>query len=96
MQHAPDGPHRGHSRQRARGAGGAAGETTFLQLPLGGTTPESAFHDRFGGPAVFGGCLAQLRAKQLPKLLAKLCQRHPYSHECWPLRDGFHPNSSNK
>jgi hypothetical protein len=33
--------------------------------------------NQFVGEAVSGGRLAQLRAKQLPKLLAKLCQRHP-------------------
>jgi hypothetical protein len=86
MQHAPDWLHRGQSRQRARGAGGAASEAAFLQLPLGGTAPESVFPGRFGGATVLGGRLAQLRAKQLPKLLAKLCQRHPYITSVMPVR----------
>jgi hypothetical protein len=57
-----------HAVFRARSS-----ETSFNK-PSGESWAEA---NRFVYEAVFGVCLAQLRAKPLPKLLAQLCQRHP-------------------
>jgi hypothetical protein len=61
---------------------GEAGEVALLQLCPGQTALESRFSDRFPDEAVLGSPLAQLRSKQLPKLLGKLCQTDPDYSNC--------------
>jgi hypothetical protein len=61
---------------------GEAGEVALLQLCPGQTALESRFSGRFPDEAVLGSPLAQLRSKQLPKLLGKLCQTDPDYSNC--------------
>jgi hypothetical protein len=61
----------------ARKEGAKLGEAALLQLRPGQIASEWRISRRFPRETVSGGRLVQLRLKQLPKLLAKLCQRHP-------------------
>jgi hypothetical protein len=70
-------PHPGQAWQQARRSGRSC---PFAASPPPNRSRERESRDaenRFADKAISRGRLTQLRAKQLPKLLAKLCQRHP-------------------
>jgi hypothetical protein len=87
LAHAPPPPH-GPRRSRPHPGGGHAWQWARRSrgsYPFAASPPPNRSRvresreaeKRFAGKAVSRGRLAQLCAEQLPKLLAKLCQRHP-------------------